>query len=151
VNRETVYADMYAQCVRGLTGGPPERALPELLAPVRSPGSERVRGELRAALDRLGDTPEDAAALDGLADEILGFLLREQAVLRLASAVQREINAHLGRAQPTRPFSGRDIDLHNVLQGVEPRRLPYLLDEIEAAFGLSIHIDPEALECRASA
>ena len=151
LNREAVYADMYAQCVRGLSGAPPERALPERLAPVRSARKLQAYGDLRAALQGLSGSPRDAAPLDALADEIFDFLLREQAVLRLASEVQREINDHLGRRQPRRPFDGRDIDLHNILQGLQPRRLPYLLDELEAAFGLSIHIDGERLECRAAA
>ena len=150
VNREAVYADMYAQCVRGLAGAPPERSLPERLAPVRSPRKLRAYRDLRAALERFSGSPRDAAPLDALADAIFDFLLREQAVLRLASEAQREINDHLGRRQPRRPFDGRDIDLHNVLQGLQPRRLPYLLDELEAAFGLSIHIDGERLECRAT-
>ena len=145
VNRETVYADMYAQCVRGLTGTPPERPLPARLSPPRSVAVDVVRAQLHAALlHRFGQTTP-TPALDALAETILDFLLREQAVLRLASEVQREINDHLGRRQPRRPFTGRDIEIHNILQAVPDRRLPYLLDELEAAFGLRLEVDGESI------
>jgi hypothetical protein len=145
VSRETVYADMYAQCFRGLSGAPPTRPLPARLAPQRSATAAAASIQLRAALlSRLGATTP-TVALDVLAETILDFLLREQAVLRLGSEIQREINVHLGRPQPGRAFSGRDVDVHNILQGAEQRRLPYLLDELEAAFGLIIEVDGGSL------
>jgi len=148
IDREAVYADMYAHCVRGVTGAAPQRPLQVRLTPRPSAAAEAARGQLRAALRwRFGQAPGEAQRLDAVAEAILDYLLRTQAVLRLASEVQRQINAHLGRRAPSRPFSGRDIDLHNVLQGAE-RRLPYLLDELEAAFGLILEVDGESLDCR---
>ena len=145
VNRETVYADMYAQCVRGLTGDLPNRTLPDRLAPSRSAGASAAGRDLNALLtQRLGpETP--APAVRDLTNAILDFLLRTQAVLRLGGEAQREINHHLGRSQPLLRFSGRDIEVHNILQGVAQRRLPYLLDELEAAFGLVLEVDGESL------
>jgi hypothetical protein len=145
VNRETVYADMYAQCVRGLTGALPDRPLAVRLAG-RCGASAAARLRLGAALETyFADPGLDEERIAALAEEILDFLLRAQAVLRLASEVQREINEHLGRRQPVRPFSGRDVELHNILQDVAQRRLPYLLDELEAAFGLIIELDGESI------
>ncbi len=146
VNRETVYADMYAQCVRGLTGSPPSDPLSRRLAPVRSTSADLARRTIGGALEaQFADPDLDDGLIVALAEAIFDFLLRAQAVLRLASEVQGEINDHLGRRQPLRPFTGRDIEIHNILQGVAQRRLPYLLDELEAAFGLAIEVDGQTL------
>jgi hypothetical protein len=146
VNRETVYADMYAQCALGLTGSLPEGTLPERLTPRRSASVDLARRRLGAALeDQFADPDLDERLIAALAEVILDFLLRAQAVLRLASEAQRELNTHLGRRQPVRAFSGRDVEIHNILQGAKQRRLPYLLDELEAAFGLIIEVDGESL------
>ena len=74
------------------------------------------------------------------------FLQREQAVLRVAVAVQARINAHLGRPAPQRAFDSADIDLHNRLQGALSRRLPYLPDELESLFGLAVHVTADGIE-----
>jgi hypothetical protein len=34
------------------------------------------------------------------------------------------------------------MDVHNLLQGAEARRLPYLLDELAGALGIAFAINP---------
>jgi hypothetical protein len=71
------------------------------------------------------------------------WLLRAQAILQTAADVQAAINRGLGRAAPRRRLSLADIDVHNQMQGPNPQRLPFLLDEIEALLGIAIELDTE--------
>ena len=143
-DRDRVFADMYGQCGLGLDGVWPTVGLPGRLAERGSP-----RGAARAVLIRqmirrlalAGPSPW----VEALADAILDFLRREQAVLRLAGEVQARINRLLGRPQPARPFTAADIDLHNQMQGAESRRLPYLLDELRDVFGVEVELDARRL------
>jgi hypothetical protein len=75
----------------------------------------------------------------------MDFLLREQAVLRTAAAVQNDINRLLGREQPTRALSATDLNVHNLMQGFDPDRLPYLIDELERLLGIHIALDMDHL------
>ena len=84
-----------------------------------------------------------------IADAILEYALRTQAILRSAQEIQDRINGLLGRPTPKRPLAATDLDVHNRLQGADGRRLPYLLDEIAATFQLQIHIDSGALSVTA--
>ena len=70
-------------------------------------------------------------------------MLSATATAPTASAVQAGINAGLGRAAPRRPVSLADIDAHNRMQGKNPHRLPFLLDELEQLLGVSILVEPE--------
>jgi len=151
LDRDAVYADMYAQCVRGLTGAPPDRPLAERLRPRRSAAAAAFTAQLRAALAPRFTGPEGAGHLEVMVETIADFALRTQAVLRLAVEAQGQLNRHLGRPAPRRPFTARDINIHNLLQGADVRRLPYLFDELEAALGLEFTVDGEALECAAAA
>jgi hypothetical protein len=141
VDREQVYADMYARCGQGLGQHVDVHTLPQALQPTVHRGlAERIAAQLRL---RLGDAePQARAALCGA---LVDFILRGQAVLRLATAVQARINTLLGRPAPTRPFDSADIDIHNQLQGALSRRLPYLLDELEPLFGMAVTLDADAI------
>lgn len=142
VDREAVYADMVARCGQGLGQAVDATTLPRELQATPHAG-------LQARLDtllqrRLGD--DAPAARAALVQALAAFLQREQAVLRVAVAVQARINAHLGRPAPQRTFDSADIDLHNRLQGAFSRRLPYLPDELESLFGLALHISADGIE-----
>lgn len=140
-DREQVYADMYARCGQGLGQAVDGATLPQALQHAGHQGlAARIAAQLRL---RLGDTHPQALAALGQA--LVDFILREQAVLRLATSVQARINTLLGRMPPTRPFDSADIDIHNQLQGALSRRLPYLLDELEALFGMAVTLDADAI------
>ena len=78
----------------------------------------------------------------------MDFLARARAVLRVANDTQDAINLVLERHQPARPFTAAGIDIHNLLLGVESRRLPYLIDELEELFDIAITIDPDTISIR---
>jgi hypothetical protein len=147
-DRQDVYADMYAQCTFGLTGAFPARGLDELLAPAATPAATRARDALREAVERYfgADAHACAAEIDALLDAMVDFLTQTQAVLKLGCEVQASINALLGRKAASKPLAAADIDLHNKVQGRNDRRLPYLLDEIEAIFGVRVALHQDVLE-----
>lgn len=143
-DRDHVYADMYAQCGRGVAGSRAIETLPELIKPKRSAASNIAEGNLRGLLAvRLKCAPRENTHLDALVILILDYALRTQAILRTATATQARINALLGREAPKRAFAAPDMDVHNLLQGAEARRLPYLLDELAEAFELRFDITAE--------
>jgi hypothetical protein len=145
--RETVYADMYEQCGRGLASHDPAVRLAEQIAPVRCARHGRIEARLRNLLGKRFGT--DSAArlhVERLLHCLMDFVVREQAILRLGSAVQGEINRLLGRTPPRRPFGSAEVNVHNLLAGRESTRLPYLIDELATVLGIAIIIDPRRIE-----
>lgn len=138
-DRDRVYSDMFAQCGRGL--GQPGARLD--LTPDEV---SRIDDTLLRALRRKFG---DAAWLSAVATCLAEFLLSIQAVLRAATTVQSRINRHLGRASPVRPFDAVALDVHNLLQGAESRRLPFLVSEIESLLGIAIILTPDTLQVAA--
>src|SRR5262249_28300264 len=103
VDRETVYADMYAQCGRGL--GEAVTPLPEQIAPQRGQDHYAVERELgRIVRKRFGRADSESPHVDELIACLMDFVMREQAILRAGCAVQARINRLLGRVAPRRPF-----------------------------------------------
>ncbi len=142
VDREAVYADMFEQSGAGLRPQPScIRLAPELL-PTMDAHSDALIDQLNGALARRLDATglEHAVARARMAECIVDFLLREQAVIRLACGVQNAVNAVLERPAPARPFSSVEINLHNRLQDADPRRLPYLIDELDELLGVHITV-----------
>jgi hypothetical protein len=146
-SREDVYADMYQQCGYGLTGLDGAPGLDTLLAPVWADAHRQTEAELqrilRSRFERMDDTSE--TSVRDFSASVMDFLLREQAVLRTAAAVQNDINRLLGREQPTRALSATDLNVHNLMQGFDPDRLPYLIDELERLLGIHIALDMDHL------
>jgi hypothetical protein len=141
-NRESVYADMYAQCEFGLTGGAPAHLLPEQIAPQSTVHDETAGLLLRAALVRkFGAAVESATGIDDLHACLMDFLRRTQAILRVAGDVQRRINVLLDRTPPRRAFSAADINIHIRLRGDIGASTPYLLDDLEDVLGIDITLD----------
>ncbi len=150
LDRDAVYADMFRACAEGLGDNPAEADLPAALAGHRTTGAMTLEPTLRfLASRRLGDR---GAPPEGFADTFVeiaaGFLRRTQAVLAVASQVQNRINRHLGRAPAARAFSAADADVHNLLQGAEIRRLPFLVTELGDILGAHIQIDPSEIALR---
>lgn len=146
-SREDVYADMYQQCGYGLTGLDGAPGLDTLLAPVWTDAHRQTEAELqrilRSRFERVDDTSE--TSVRDFSASVMDFLLQEQAVLRTAAAVQNDINRLLGREQPTRALSAADLNVHNLMQGFDPDRLPYLIDELERLLGIHIALDMDHL------
>lgn len=149
VEREQVYADMYEQCARGLARQQPVSSLPEQIAPQSTPEHAPLESRLKTLLgQRLADADTHAAHLARLAARVMQHVVQEQAIFRVASATQARINELLGRVAPSRPFGSAEVDTHNLLQGSESRRLPYLLDELEEGLGIRFLIDADRIDIR---
>ncbi len=148
VDREQVYADMYAQCAFGLTGTLPSRPLDALLAFAPTPSSVAAEHALRAVLVRhfQDDGRGAASRLDDVLACLMQFFMRQQSVMRVACDVQRHINGLLGRTPPSRAFTAADMDLHIRLQSQRERLLPYLPDEFEDLFGIRIVLDRDGMQ-----
>jgi hypothetical protein len=147
VSREGVYADMYHQCRRGLAGLSGAPGLDVLLTPVWTSVHRQTEAKLQDILrSRFGLVGETSKrfVLD-LSGCIMDFLLREQAVLRTAVAAQNDINRLLGREPPKRMICAADVNLHNLMHGFDPDRLPYLIDELERLLDVHIDLDMDSL------
>ena len=155
VEREAVFADMHAQCGVGLAAGPSGAGLAEFdgtpLAVLTAPQSPRRHAAVAARIEELlqhrhgRDDRRDARHVQRFATLAMDFLLREQAILRLATQVQSRINRLLGRPAPRRAFGAAEIDIHNLLQGSATRRLPYLVDLLQDWLGMRLTVTGDSL------
>jgi hypothetical protein len=144
--RDRVYQDMFAQCAAGLSVPQAVEPLPDQLAARASAPDATLRQRLHAALAAALDTHAAQPHLYRLSECLEQHLYREQAIMRVACAVQEDINALLGRPQARRPFEARQMDIHNLLQAREERRLPYLEDELEEAIGIRIRVSQDRID-----
>jgi hypothetical protein len=142
-DREDTYADMYRQCGRGVTGTAGALDLDALLAPAWTDVHRRTEAELQEIIQYRFECTDGFVL--GLSSTIMDLLLREQATLRAAVAVQDEINSLLGREPPKRAISAADLNAYNLLQGANPGRLPFLNDELERLLGIRIELDANNL------
>jgi hypothetical protein len=156
-NRESVYADIYLHCAHGL-GHTHSPSLPQRLAatPTADPLALRLQlqvllqarfGSASALAGSAGAADADVAAL---ADCLAQYFLQSQALLGVAEDIQGAINVLLQRPQAKRPFSAADIDVHVLLQGSEARRLPHLLDELQALLGFGAQVTREGIALHAT-
>jgi hypothetical protein len=138
-DREHVYADMVAQCERGLAPPSPTHPLAQRLAPQVTLADQAAATRLHHALHAaLGDEP---AAVQAAHRTVMTYLRQMRALLAEASRVQAGINAALGRPAPRRELHAADLDLHNQMQGGSTaRRVPFLIDELGTALGLAIDV-----------
>jgi hypothetical protein len=148
--REAAYADMYAQChalLRASGQAGPDGDLRSQIEPMLSCTHAQADRQLQALLQvQLGRADRaDQAELVSLRNGLMDFLLTLQAVLRVACEAQGRLNRQLGRPQPQRALDAADLDVHNRLLAAAPTRLPYLIDELQAALGLRIQVDAEAI------
>jgi hypothetical protein len=146
-DREKVYADMYARCGAGVSSRQAVGRLQDLIAPCGSAELSALEARLRDVLKRrLACSARHDRHVEALAHLVWTFVAQTQSILREASATQAHINSLLGRQPPVRPFTAADMDIHNLLQGSESRRLPFLLDELAAALGIHFEIDRHRIE-----
>ena len=148
VDREKVYTDMYAQCGSGLRKREQHASLSEQLAPRRASGSGKTELRMRAVLSRYFQSAVESASghFEQFLACVMDYLAQQQAILRVACAVQKNINSLLGRQPARRPFSAADIDIHVLLQGPGARRVPNLGDELQRILGIQMRILGDSIE-----
>jgi hypothetical protein len=150
-DREFVYGDMYAQCHRGLTGQAPSQPLAELLAPRPVLAGDAPVGRLQVALLRKFGAGATAAQREHralLLSCLMQYFVQAQAVVRVACSVQQRTNQLLGREVPAQPFMVDDIDSYVQLVGMTEGRVPFLLHELHAQFGLRVAIDAKRVDIK---
>ena len=147
VNRDRAYADMYAQCTKGLGATAAKATLAERLAPVWDPHHTCAAAHLRTALQHrlCHDVAAEYAAIESIVAGLMDYVRQEQAIVRAACEIQQDINCLLGRTLPTRPLTAATLDLFNQMQG-DVERLPYLIHELEKVLGLSIVVTADTIE-----
>jgi hypothetical protein len=145
-NRDRVYADMFLQSAAGLSIPRTVDPLPDQLAASQSAPDPALRHQLRAALAKALGSDAAQGHLDDFAACIENHLRHEQAIVRTACAVQKNINALLGRLPPQPPFDAAQMDIHNLLQASDARRLPYLGDELAEALGIRVSVNQDRIE-----
>jgi hypothetical protein len=146
-SRQHVYADMYRQSGLGMSNPCETPGLDVLLAPVWTDASRQAAAQLQHILRshcEVADATTDSFVLD-LSACIMEFLLRQQAILRVAIAVQHQVNLFLGRKPPDRAINAGDLHVFNLMQGPDPGRLPVLIDELERLLDIHIHINMNCL------
>lgn len=150
IDRERVYADMFAKCGLGVTGVLPRPTLDERIAltPFATGGSIALK--VRAALEQALQVDDGSVPrhLDEMQECIAGYLRQTQAVLRVAGEAQREINMLLGRTMPEQPFDAADINSHIRLRGDREKDTPFLLYDLKEMLRLDIALDKGAIEIR---
>lgn len=155
LKREQVYVEMYARSVSGLGAAAQQGTLPERIAPVPAGNDAEASARLHTLLQQRFSAVADTAAIVSMADVLMDYFRREQAMIRTASAIQQSINRLLGREHPTRPLTGADLAIHyRLLESIYSAehlastggRLPYLVDELEEQLGLRVVVTGDAIE-----
>lgn len=148
ISRDIVYADMYAQCIRGLDSACSEKTtLAARIAPVAEMSHANAEQRLRVILQQRCGTTVTAHSpeIENFVADLMNYLQREQVIVRAACEVQQRINCLLGRTPPSRPFTASAIELYNQLQG-NVTKLPYLVDEIAEILAIRIVVTPDIIE-----
>ena len=148
VDRQKVYADMYRQCGKGLNIPQHAQSLTERIALRRDARLLEVEQQMRSLLSRhfqCQDVADAAPHIEKFLTCLVDYFSQEQAILGVACATQRHINALLGRTPPQRPFSAAEIDIHVLLQGRDARQVPYLGGELGAILGVEIVVHQDRI------
>jgi hypothetical protein len=150
-NRESVYADIFLHCAQGL-GQSAEVGLAQRTAAARDAHPAAFQLQLgRLLRQQLGDGDQsESHDIDRLVDCLSHYFLQSQALLGIAVDIQESINVLLGRANALWAFSAADLDVHVLLQGNEARRLPHLLDELEALLGFKAVVSRDSVSLHPS-
>lgn len=145
--RERTYAKLYTECALGLGELSAGNNLDEALTPTLKDEHVVLAQQLRNILQKnLGENRTNTVDdVEKIIVYLMNYFIRAQAILSLACEIQKRINTLLGRTQPSRPFYAADIDIHVIMQAEEARRLPQLLDAIEALLGMHVEITKDVI------
>jgi hypothetical protein len=142
--REQVYAELYEACGRALGHIRVRSPLAPRIVTAAPSVTLRERVDVVLAM-ALGSSARGARHRAALSECLLDYAVRTQAILAEATRTQILINRLLGRPQPVQAFDARDLDVHNLLQGPELRRLPFLIDEVARLLGVGFTITNQAV------
>lgn len=145
-NRERTYADIYHHAAQGLGQTSSHTSLTEQIMANVQTRHQAIKTQLQPILLAFCQTGEDDTDLQRLLDYLVDFLQQVQAIVKTACDVQQHINHLLGRQEATTAFDARLIDIHNLLQGEQARKLPFILDELETVLGIELSITPHTIE-----
>jgi hypothetical protein len=139
----TVYTDTYEQAFRALRSPVGPATLAERIAPgPEGPAHRAAAGRLRDLLAaRFASSGPGAGLIDRMVEILSRYLREEQAILASTTAIQRSINELLGRPQPGRALSARDLHVTFVMYGGSIAEFPYLFDTLEDELGLGVECD----------
>jgi hypothetical protein len=141
-----VYADMYEQSQRGLRPTAAAACLEDKLTGAVDASYARTKEELRDLLvQRFAADGNDASLwISKLAAVLMDYLQREQATVRTAVEIQRNINELLGRRAPARALVASDLVLQHRLHNAE-RGFPYVIDDLADELGIVISVSSECI------
>jgi hypothetical protein len=155
----TVYADLYEHARRAMRTplGPAtlaeridpdhkglDRAGPRPDAPMHVAAAARLRQILgeRFAATELAGTP----AIEQIVGILTLYLREEQAILASSREIQAAINERLGRPQPRRALTARDLRSVYAMYGGSIAKFPYLFDTLEDELGLRVECTADSIE-----
>lgn len=155
-----LYADAYERARRALREPVGEPTLAAQLAPgPLPPRAAALHAEKSRALRRLlvarllppaahrsGDPRPGDRFIEQLAEAILSYLRTEQGVLAALDELQGELNRRLGRGEPRRPLTVRDLHLAFRMSAPPRSETPYLLDALEEELGIRINCFSDRIE-----
>lgn len=140
-HREAVYQDMVAACGTALGDPFGDDDIAQQRRTARVEAATHAADLRRRLAERL-----PATAVEPILEAVLDLIASTAAAIAVGAEPQGRINRLLGRRQPRRPFESVDLDLHNRLNDLQPRRLPCIFDELADAFGLSFTITADGLD-----
>lgn len=147
INNERAYSDMYAQATSGLGQITSKTALTDRLTPVWTHSQTAAKNQLYRLLQKRFDSKNIAAnsILDDLTNCLMSYFLTEQGVLRAATEIQYHINQLLGRQQPLRQLTAKDLYFYYQVEE-EKSHPPYLINEVMKIIGIEVAITQESIE-----
>ncbi len=141
-HREAVYDDMVARCNFAMDGHAPRQTLSAMLTPAAASMPPPPATLTAAAARLLGDP----AIAQKFAQFLMDFLLRGQRIVAVAENIQARTAALLHRPKPAHRLTLAQLNLHNVLMGLDVRTVPFLPEEISALMGIDIRVDADAIQ-----
>lgn len=136
---ERRFAELFEHARRGLRGVSADRTptFADVFSPA-TPRDEQPDPALRNALEGCAGPGAASRVLDEITGTLGDYLRVERAVLAAVDAVQRQVNALLGREHPRRPLTGMDLALYHTLSIGTDGALPYLFHAVRDALGLEV-------------
>lgn len=146
-NREQAYEAMYQYYAQGLGLTTEQQSLTFALAQAKDPqqaaAQQALQNLMHAQLGSASSTTTSSAS--ELVQCLMEYCVATQTLVRLACSLQPNINQLLGRAAPQQAFAAASIDILSLLQTNWLKRLPTIIEEVEAVFGVRIDISNERI------
>jgi hypothetical protein len=145
-NSERAYAESYAQCANALDSKAKYGTLEECVISNYAQQCAAAEKRLYSILSRrFGIEGTDDRSLRNVITCLLGYLCKEQAILRAANQIQQRINNLLGRDQPTQAITAAALDIYGQLQE-SVATVPYLVRELEEVLEMRVQVTRDNIE-----